>query len=102
MSFKHFVLGKTALSYSGMDTPNPMGVGVSEGVLKHLFANKSVYALQLLWNNQLASGSSDSTTKIWNLDSGECVRTLTGHQLFFIRFNCKRTTNSQADHLTIL
>ena len=29
--------------------------------------------------NKLASGSGDNTVKIWNVDSGECIRTLTGH-----------------------
>ena len=27
----------------------------------------------------MASGSTDNSIKIWNVDSGECIRTLTGH-----------------------
>ena len=30
-------------------------------------------------NELLISGSSDKTIKIWNLNSGECVKTLQGH-----------------------
>ena len=29
--------------------------------------------------NKLASGSWDNAIKIWNVDSGECIRTLAGH-----------------------
>jgi len=28
---------------------------------------------------RLVSGSSDNTVQVWNLDSGECLRTLQGH-----------------------
>ena len=30
-------------------------------------------------NNKLASGSADNSIKIWNIDSGECIKTLIGH-----------------------
>ena len=30
-------------------------------------------------NNKLASGSSDKTLKIWEIESGECLKTLLGH-----------------------
>ena len=29
---------------------------------------------------QLASGSADKTVKLWNAASGECIRTLSGHE----------------------
>ena len=32
-----------------------------------------------LSNRQLASGSYDKSIKIWNIDTGECILTLTGH-----------------------
>ncbi len=37
-----------------------------------------VSPLQVLANNQLASGSDDKTIKVWNVAKGECVRTLAG------------------------
>jgi WD40 repeat protein len=33
----------------------------------------------LISNERLISGSSDSTIKIWNILSGECLKTLKGH-----------------------
>ena len=35
--------------------------------------------LQSIFNHTLASGSSDNTITIWNVDSGERIRTLIGH-----------------------
>jgi len=35
--------------------------------------------LAYLGNNLLASASSDHTIKIWNIETGECLMTLTGH-----------------------
>jgi WD40 repeat protein len=37
-----------------------------------------IFALAVLTNGQLASGSADNTVRVWNLD-GECVATLVGH-----------------------
>ena len=34
---------------------------------------------KLLANNKQVSGSWDNSIKIWNVDYGECIRTLTGH-----------------------
>ena len=34
--------------------------------------------------NRLASGSLDNTIKIWNIENGECIRTLTGHSNWVI------------------
>ena len=31
------------------------------------------------YSSRLASGSDDTTIKIWNLETGECIKTLTGH-----------------------
>ncbi|MGZ3633495.1 MAG: WD40 repeat domain-containing protein, partial [Parachlamydiaceae bacterium] len=39
----------------------------------------SVYALTLLGDGNLASGSGDKTIKIWDLESGSCLQTLEGH-----------------------
>ena len=36
-----------------------------------------VYTLQLLTKNRIASGSEDKTIKIWDIDTGTCIRTLT-------------------------
>jgi WD40 repeat protein len=38
-----------------------------------------VYTLAILSNGNLASGSADSTVKIWNPSTGSLVYTLTGH-----------------------
>ncbi len=38
-----------------------------------------VHCICILSNDQVASGSDDTTIKIWHLFSGECVRTLRGH-----------------------
>ena len=35
-----------------------------------------------LRNGQLASGSKDSTIKIWNMANGKCFKTLQGHSSF--------------------
>ena len=37
------------------------------------------WSFQSLANNKLASGSGDKSIKIWNIDSGKCIRTLNGH-----------------------
>ena len=37
--------------------------------------------MQILADNKLASGSLDNTIKIWNLETGECIRTLAGHSM---------------------
>lgn len=38
-----------------------------------------VRAFSYLGNEQLASGSRDATIKIWDLNTGLCVKTLFGH-----------------------
>ncbi len=45
-----------------------------------LFAHTDVItSLKILANSCLASGSLDHTINIWNLKTGECIRTLLGH-----------------------
>jgi len=39
----------------------------------------SIYALVSLPNNRLASGSTDKTICIWDVDTGECLGVLKGH-----------------------
>ena len=39
-----------------------------------------VYALVLLQNENLASGSADKTIKIWNVNEGNLITTLNGHK----------------------
>ena len=38
-----------------------------------------VSCLKSLINDQFASGSYDNTIKIWHIQTGSCIRTLTGH-----------------------
>lgn len=42
----------------------------------------------------LASGSTDHTIKLWDMDSGECIRTLRGHTnwVLSVAFSCDRQT----------
>ena len=42
----------------------------------------SVDKLQFLGYSKLASGSSDKTIKIWDIESGSCISTLEGHKDF--------------------
>ena len=58
----------------------------------------SVIALTLLRNDELASGSEDSTIKVWDINTGELKKTLVGHSsvgfikitvFFFKLFNIK-------------
>ena len=35
-----------------------------------------INCLKLFSNNKLASGSSDKTVKIWDIESGECLKTI--------------------------
>ena len=39
----------------------------------------SAMSMKLLSDNKLATGSYDKTIKIWSIDMGVCVRSLTGH-----------------------
>ena len=36
----------------------------------------SVYCIELLLNRELATGSFDKTIKIWNIESGMCLKTI--------------------------
>ena len=62
-------------------TPPPIGSNMgghgdgSGGADGH---GAAVTCLQF-WNWALASGSSDSTVKMWDLRTGACHRTLSGH-----------------------
>jgi len=40
---------------------------------------RAVYSVVVLPNGRLASGSADNTIRIWNLETGECLRVLEGH-----------------------
>jgi WD40 repeat protein len=42
--------------------------------------HEAIYCLKTLPNNQVASGSSDKTIRIWNLKTTESIATLTGHR----------------------
>ena len=46
---------------------------------KRAIPSKPVNTLALLSDNRLASGSNDSTIKIWNLDDSTCLAVLKGH-----------------------
>lgn len=47
-----------------------------------LFNHTNVtYSLAALKNNYLASGSLDTTIKIWNIINGSLIKTLEGHSL---------------------
>ena len=46
---------------------------------ERIFHEKTIIRKRKLRTNILASGSSDESIKIWNIDTGECIRTLTGH-----------------------
>lgn len=35
--------------------------------------------MAVLSNERIISGSDDKTIKLWNVNSGECIQTLTGH-----------------------
>ena len=44
--------------------------------------------------NNLLTGSSDGTCKIWNVDDGKCVQTLEGHhdEIFSCSYNYEGNT----------
>ena len=42
--------------------------------------SQSVANIKKLSNKHLISGSSDKTIKIWEIESGSCLKTLKGHQ----------------------
>ena len=42
--------------------------------------------------NRIASGSADETIKIWNVETGACIRTLMGH-IDFVATICKLDEN---------
>jgi len=47
----------------------------------------------------VVSGSYDTTAKIWNISSGECLKTLQGHfsQIYAIAFDGKRIATGSLD-----
>ena len=48
-------------------------------VKERLFQANTMIPERKYQANKLASGSEDNSIKIWNVDSGECIRTLAGH-----------------------
>ena len=46
---------------------------------RRLIYNRSVYSVCKVEPGVIASGSDDNKIKIWNIDTGECRRTLEGH-----------------------
>ena len=48
-------------------------------ILKDRILHKNTKTPTRQFQTKLVSGSDDNTIKIWNVDTGECVRTLTGH-----------------------
>ncbi|MFZ1026494.1 MAG: hypothetical protein WAN66_09780 [Limnoraphis robusta] len=53
----------------------------------------------------MVSGSADKTIKVWNLETGELIRTLTGHRYWWVRSvsisNDSKTIVSGSDDNTI-
>jgi len=48
-------------------------------VYKHFGGHtSSIFSLAVLSDRSLISGSSDKTIKIWNIKTGECIKTLEG------------------------
>lgn len=47
----------------------------------------------------VVSGSYDTTAKIWSIESGQCLRTLSGHfsQIYAIVFDGKRIATGSLD-----
>lgn len=61
----------------------PNEVNLPENFLGHITLNIdyqliscSVYCIELLLNRELATGSFDKTIKIWNIESGMCIKTI--------------------------
>ena len=50
-----------------------------EEKIQGIFYSGSVRGLKQITSNILASGSEDSTIKLWDVTSGQLIRTLTGH-----------------------
>lgn len=61
--------------------------------------NDSVMCLQI-HNNYLATGSYDATVKLWNLDSGELIRTFEGHTagIRALQFDGHKIIRGSLDH----
>ena len=53
--------------------------GPWEGTLQGHCHSRAVESLACLGDGRLASGSSDKTIKIWNIETRACERTLEGH-----------------------
>lgn len=43
-----------------------------------------------LRSNILVSGNADSTVKVWDIVTGQCLQTLSGNYFFFLKIICVR------------
>ena len=60
----------------------------------------SVKNLIVINNSLIASGSEDKSVKVWDLNSGVCVKTFTGHKSFvyaIIRLNDSQIASGSKD-----
>lgn len=54
-------------------------IAAGGGLLVTCGHSATVHALAAMSGRRLASGSADNTVRIWDTETGSCVRTLTGH-----------------------
>lgn len=58
------------------------------GALRHtLMGHQSLTSGMELKNNILVSGNADSTVKVWDIITGQCLATLAGELNYFINFS---------------
>ena len=58
---------------------------VETGACKHtLMGHQSLTSGMELRNNTLVSGNADSTVKVWDITSGQCLQTLAGMYEFIL------------------